>query len=105
MEDMCICGSCHTLVTPLKGATKCPRCQEDLEPDAAALLRKFIETGIIESNRKGGITIREAQKAANEVLGELQHTHAKLKLHHVGSECSDCTKEEHKLRDLFKKEN
>ena len=94
MDDLRICGSCHTLVQVENDFTKdCPRCQEQLDPDAESLLRKFIATGIVQFNRKGGITLYEAQKAASEVLLALLHERTKLELHHLEGMCSDCSRQ------------
>ena len=71
MDNMQICGSCHTLVQGISGVLGCPRCGDPLDPSAESILEKFIDTGIVEFNRKGGVTLHEAQGAAREVLSEL----------------------------------
>lgn len=88
--DMRICGSCHTLVQVGASTTDCPRCSEALDPDSLSLLRRFIELGTVEQGRKGQVTVREAQKAASEILNRLDHANMKLALHHDGEGCPDC---------------
>lgn len=93
--DMRICGSCHILVEPERESSNCPRCGNPLDPDAASRLRVFIEEGIVEFNRKGGVTLRQAQDAADAILAELVHMKVRLARHHVGDVCSICHPEQH----------
>lgn len=79
-DDMRICGSCHTLVTVDKKTTSCPRCKAPLDPSSEDILRKFIATGIVEFNRKGGVTLHEAQQAATQVLEELDRLRGVVEL-------------------------
>lgn len=79
-----ICGSCHTLVTlEQESLTICPHCEDPLDPDAGAILTRFIASGVIEFNRKGGVTQKQAQAAAATIL-------ERLDLHHREGRCPDC---------------
>ena len=95
---MRICGSCHTLVSTAEDPDIwCPRCFEALDPDSESILKRFVELGVVEYNRKGGVTLNEAQKAASELLDrfsaiqlEILVVESKLTNHHDGGKCGDC---------------
>jgi len=81
--DMRICGSCHTLVNSEVGELECPRCHDFLDPTAESILQRFIDTGIVEFNRKGGVTLHEAQVAAQRIIEELLQARIELEMHQL----------------------